>query len=256
MPAHHIEFVLLESTRGHQRLPMGLALSVVAHAIIITAAVEVTTRGPGSELDEPTESVRYLIPFEKILRAPVRPTVEPRISLTWGEGDGSGGGNDAQLARRLDREATPRSDAAGRGQDTGGQQLVLPVLARLLHGDTIRSEIEVDSAVERSAESAAPAYPADLLAQKVEGEVIVQFVVDTSGRVDPGSFRVIASSHYAFADAVRVALPGMKFRPAKMRERAVPQLVEQPFSFRISTLDESAGQGTAAPAPSRPAGSR
>ncbi len=256
MPSRHIEFVLLESTRGHWNLPVGLALSVVAHVAIITAAVQATTRGPGSELEAPTESVRYLIPFDKILRAPVTPSLEPHIALTWGEGDGTGGGNAAELSRVLDRTAKPEADAAGRGRDTGGEQLVLPVIANLLHGDTIRSELEVDSTVERTAESAAPAYPADLLAQNVEGEVRVQFVVDTSGRVDPASFRIVASSHYAFADAVRVALPGMKFRPAKMRERAVPQLVEQPFSFRIAKPDEqSAGQGRAPAVPSPPAGS-
>jgi len=50
---------------------------------------------------------------------------------------------------------------------------------------------------------------------------------------DTLSFRVISATHPEFAQSVRDALPGMRFHPAILRSRKVPQLVEQPFMFKI-----------------------
>ncbi len=79
-----------------------------------------------------------------------------------------------------------------------------------------------------------PRYPDILRSAGVEGEVLAQFVVDTSGRVEMGSFKVLRSSHDLFVAAVRQALPGMKFIPAEVGGRHVKQLVQQPFSFGIA----------------------
>ena len=81
--------------------------------------------------------------------------------------------------------------------------------------------------------SAAPAYPDILRQAGVEGEALVSFVVDTSGRVDQASFKVIRTTHELFASAVKNALPRMRFLPAELGDRKVRQLVQQPFSFAI-----------------------
>jgi hypothetical protein len=44
---------------------------------------------------------------------------------------------------------------------------------------------------------------------------------------------VISATHPEFAQSVRDALPGMRFHPAILRSKKVPQLVEQPFMFKI-----------------------
>jgi TonB family protein len=99
--------------------------------------------------------------------------------------------------------------------------------------DTIATAVDVDSTVTRFADSAAPVYPQKLLELKIEGGAYVQFVVDTMGLADTLSFRVISATHAEFAQSVREALPGMRFHPAILRSRKVPQLVEQPFMFKI-----------------------
>ena len=105
----------------------------------------------------------------------------------------------------------------------------------LLDGaDTVFTIIEVDTVATRLPESAAPRYPAELLEQRVEGQAIVQFVVDTTGRADATSFAVIVSSHPGFTQSVRDALPGMKFTPARIGTTKVRQLVELPFTFNIA----------------------
>lgn len=96
------------------------------------------------------------------------------------------------------------------------------------------TEIEVDSAASRDPESAGPVYPPKLLAVKLEGATSVQFVVDSTGRVDIRSLVIIESTHPDFTQAVRDVLPRMKYSPAKMGRQPVAQLVEQKFSFRIA----------------------
>ena len=92
-------------------------------------------------------------------------------------------------------------------------------------------EFEVDRPVRVAEGSAHPRYPAELKAANVEGEVQAQFVVDTSGRVEPGSFKVLKSSHELLTAAAREALPGMRFLPAEAKERKVRQVVQQPYHF-------------------------
>lgn len=82
----------------------------------------------------------------------------------------------------------------------------------------------------------APAYPANLQAEAVSGEVIAQFVVDTLGRANLETFRAIEATHHEFVTAVRQALPRMRFQPARLRGRAVQQLVQQAFAFKMGRM--------------------
>ncbi len=79
-----------------------------------------------------------------------------------------------------------------------------------------------------------PRYPSLLRAAHVEGEVLVQFVVDTTGRPDVSTFKVLKSTHDLFAQSVKAVLPNMKFYPAEVGGKAVKQLVQMPFQFKLS----------------------
>jgi TonB family protein len=68
---------------------------------------------------------------------------------------------------------------------------------------------------------------------RASGAVIVQFVVDTSGRVDLSTVRILEASNDLFAASVREVLPQWRFRPASAGERAVNQLVQLPLLFRM-----------------------
>lgn len=63
------------------------------------------------------------------------------------------------------------------------------------------------------------------------GEVLAQFVVDTTGRVEMGSFKVLKTTHQVFTSAVRSALVDMQFVPAVHAGRRVRQLVQTPILF-------------------------
>lgn len=57
------------------------------------------------------------------------------------------------------------------------------------------------------------------------------FVIDTTGRADPTSIRLLSSTNPVFALACRQALSRMEFRPARVDGRNVRALVEMPFEF-------------------------
>jgi TonB family protein len=63
--------------------------------------------------------------------------------------------------------------------------------------------------------------------------VDVQYVVDTLGRAEPSSFRVLRSTNKAFEDPAREAILAGRFKPARIRGQAVRQLVQQRISFNI-----------------------
>jgi TonB family protein len=76
-----------------------------------------------------------------------------------------------------------------------------------------------------------PRYPAVLQSAGVAGSVVVEFVIDTTGRVERASVRIIESSHPAFADAARAAVLGARFRPAHLAGSSVRQITRQAVRF-------------------------
>jgi TonB family protein len=99
-------------------------------------------------------------------------------------------------------------------------------------GPAVFTEETVDQPVELVSEPA-PVYPAILQSAGLPGRVAVEFVVDTLGRVEPGSIRVIEASHPAFEVSAKDAIAAARFRPARARGSLVRQLVRQGVSFRI-----------------------
>ncbi|MEX0908759.1 MAG: energy transducer TonB [Gemmatimonadaceae bacterium] len=95
-------------------------------------------------------------------------------------------------------------------------------------------EFQVEEAATPSGGNAAPEYPNSMRESGMIGRVVVQFVVGANGRVESGSIKVLESTNSAFAAAVREVLPRHRFSPAKIGGRAVRQLVQQPFVFRLS----------------------
>jgi protein TonB len=100
--------------------------------------------------------------------------------------------------------------------------------------DSVFSVLDVDTAVVRTANSAAPAYPLKLLQARIMGYVAARYIVDTTGFADTTSFEVLKSTNPEFITAVKEALPYMRFTPAKIGPMKVRQLVEQQFTFKIT----------------------
>jgi protein TonB len=102
-----------------------------------------------------------------------------------------------------------------------------------IQSDQAYFEFQVEKQASSAPNSPGPDYPDMLKQASIEGEVLASFVVDTTGRADVSTFKVLKSTHQQFTDAVRRALPRMRFLPAEVGGRKVKQLVQQPFTFAI-----------------------
>ena len=78
-----------------------------------------------------------------------------------------------------------------------------------------------------------PAYPPRMRDAGIEGSVLVEAVVDTLGRVEPGSLRIVSSDRVEFAAPATVSIGAALFRPARVLGRPVRVLVRVPVAFRL-----------------------
>jgi TonB family protein len=98
-------------------------------------------------------------------------------------------------------------------------------------------EFTINKYAKQIPSSARILYPDSLRAAKVEGEVVAQFVVEENGQLMPGSFKVLKSDHMLFTQAVQKALPDLRYAPAEVKGVKVRQLVQESFTFALSTTE-------------------
>ncbi len=96
--------------------------------------------------------------------------------------------------------------------------------------DTVYADAEVDEKAELL--SSPPAeYPRILWRAGIHGRVVVEVVIDTLGRVEPGSPRVVSSPNPAFNEPALNAVREAVFRPARVHGRAVRARMRAPIDF-------------------------
>ncbi len=228
---------LVESRRKGQRKVGSTVFSFVMHYGLIALAIYATANAaqedekpkeekvdfvqvkkaePPKPKEPPPPEIAAVPPPPKgfqTITAPVEiPNVLPDIDLT--------------------RAVTNEADFTGKGQQGGfakGTEKKVEV-----HEDQTYFEFQVEKPVMTAPGSGTPQYPDILRQAGIEGEVLATFVVDTTGRAEPASFKVLRSSNEQFTNAVRQALPRMRFIPAEVGGKKVKQLVQQPFTFTIS----------------------
>jgi outer membrane biosynthesis protein TonB len=143
----------------------------------------------------------------------------------WAEGAVSAAG----VARGQPAAEVARPDVPGRDPRSQEAQ------AAVSSNDSVYSILMVDETAARMEGSAAPAYPFELMKQNLEGVVMVRYVIDSTGHAELGSLEVLSSTHPLFLQAVRDALPGMRFSAALLNGHPVRELVEQSFAFRLAS---------------------
>jgi TonB family protein len=76
-------------------------------------------------------------------------------------------------------------------------------------------------------------YPPKLRNEGIEGTVIVSAVLDTTGRFDTTSIRVLSTTHEGFVPAVERYLARSRWRPGQYHERPMRVCIVWPFDFRL-----------------------
>jgi periplasmic protein TonB len=76
-----------------------------------------------------------------------------------------------------------------------------------------------------------PIYPEVLRQMGVTGVVQLEYLIDSTGRVDPESIHILASTNSAFSASAVAAVRDARFRPARRGGRAVAVLARQSIRF-------------------------
>ncbi len=234
---------LIESKPKKQRTTGGMITSAIVHAVLIVLAVEGTLQAkeklekpkaekvefvdvkkkepppPKEEPPPPPKQIVVAPPPPKgfqVLTAPIKvPDVLPDIDLN--------------------KKVTDEADFSGKGVQGGSAKGV--VGGTLPPSDQPYFEFQVEKQVQQIPGTGNLRYPDMLRSANVEGEVLAQFVVDADGRYEAGTFKVLKSSHELFTQAVKNALPNMRFYAAEVGGKKVKQLVQQPFTFSLTKGD-------------------
>jgi periplasmic protein TonB len=133
----------------------------------------------------------------------------------------------------LSKKVTNEDDFTGKGVAGGIAKGVVGGTAPV-NTDQAYFEFQVEKQVAPASGNPGPRYPDMLRSANVEGEVLAQFVVDTTGRADMSTFKILKSSHDLFTNSVRSVLPNMRFYAAEIGGRKVKQLVQMPFQFTLT----------------------
>jgi len=134
-------------------------------------------------------------------------------------------GKSAQLirfnARGLERHMAQVDAACPPGGDGDG-----PAAAQVYAEAAVDERAEIVSAPQLD-------YPPALRHAGLQGRVTVQAVIDTLGRAEPASLKVIARPSTAFDQSARAYVLQAVFRPARVKGRAVRVLIRVPVDYKI-----------------------
>jgi protein TonB len=67
----------------------------------------------------------------------------------------------------------------------------------------------------------------------IEGQVLLQFVVETDGHVRAEHIETLSSTHKSFESPARDMIGKCLFRPGRVRANAVRVLVQMPIIFTL-----------------------
>jgi TonB family protein len=205
----------------------GVAASLVIHGLAWVALVA-SGGHPAAVMEQVTEGIVFLAPRPSATAGPTAVTerlryVEFQTLVGAIADDGSDlhtGGKVATPLLQLEETLLgPRIDATTN------------IFERT--ADSVYFAEQVDSPAAYDDRSAAPAYPDSLQRLGIEGSVMAQFIVDTTGHVEMETVRLIESTNLRFTESVLAALPHMLFRPAVLNGIKARQVVEVPFRFRV-----------------------
>jgi protein TonB len=224
---------LIESrrTRAYGGALGGGAVSAVVHSALITGAVYATIRA-----SEPGRDARIIVPVSyrepPKPPAPAPPVRGPGIPVI---------GSYVLLAPvATPTEIPPPSSVPFdpmrfTGSDSAaeapwGRE---PLAVQPAAPGSVYSTDVVEERPERIG-GPAPRYPEILREAGIDGQVAVECVVDTAGRAELGSVRVVSSTNPLFDPAAREAVAASLFRPGRLGGRVVRVRVLVPLSFQVS----------------------
>ncbi len=230
---------LIESKPQKQKMAGGTLFSLIFHGSLIAAAVILTARAGIADDKTKQEKIQF-VEVKKEAPKPKEPPPPPKEVVM--KAPPPKGFQVLQAPVNipikipdidLSRKATNEEDFSGKGVKGGTSTGVVGGTPQKIDANQTYFEFQVEKPVAQIPGTGAPRYPDALRSSGVEGEVQAQFVVDENGKAEVSSFKVLKATNDLFANAVRTALPNMRFYAAEVGGRKVKQLVQQSFQFKL-----------------------
>ena len=243
--------LMASAPKRHAVSPSAWGTATILHALVVLGVLWGTSRATSIP---PGERVIYaelsdwkeVAPPEIVQPPPPKPAPEPAAAQVAGP-DLPAGFQELRSPEQILAEIPPpgaiairAADFSGRGIAggvAGGRALALQPAApeaepapvsvavvdrppRVLNGDELTRAMEA-------------LYPQTYRSAGIEGEVVVQLVVDTKGEVERDGITILSSTHPAFAEATRALITRLRFEPASRNGRAVRVWVRLPVTWKI-----------------------
>src|SRR6185436_11814843 len=234
-------FDILPASPDHLGLKAGsVTTSALSHALLIALAVASTRAALDAARIAPAENETLLVVPRPPEPQPPAPTEKPATIVNLADPPPQGFQTVPPVTEiptvipRIDlneRPFDPR-DFTGRGIEGGIADGVVGGTGPVRMGEIYQATTNLPGFVPAMVLSQpTPEYPAALASVCLEGRVEIQFVVDTTGKVEPSSFEVVKSTQVGFEPAARTAILGSLFRPARLSNVPVRQLTRQSIKF-------------------------
>ena len=231
---------LIESKRKKQKSLGQSITSVIIHIIVIFAAVKATS-GAAETLKQVIQDTTMV--FLEPPKAPEPPPEQPPPEAVVAANPPPQGFQVVTPPADIPTEIPPVNlnekfdprDFTGKGVEGGIGTGVVGGTGPVLEGEVFLAA-EVDETPQAMNEGGActPKFPPVMQSAGIPGRVVMQFVVNTDGKVDPGSLKVMNSTHKAFEDPAKDALMKCPFKPGRSRGQPVRVLVQQAITFKLS----------------------
>lgn len=215
---------LIESKRKPEKkkvLGVG-SVSLVIHTAIIAAAVYATANAGKSETAVTVDTTMVFLQ-EQQQKPPEQQVVQLDVQLKGFQTIIAPTEIPADIPPiNLQEHFDPR-DYTGTGVEGGIGTGIVP-----------EGQVYAEAIVEEKPERLSgpdPVFPELLKQARIQGQVLVEVVIDTTGRAELTTFKIVKSPNPGFDQAVRASVQRTLFRPARVHGRAVRVLVRIPYNF-------------------------
>ncbi len=228
---------LIESKRKRQNSLLQQAVSAILHVVLIFGAVK-ATQGAAEAIKEITVDTTMV--FLKPPPEPPPPT--PPENVVVSANPPPQGFQLVAPPENIPTEIPPVNlnerfdpkDFTGKGIEGGIATGVVGGTGPIIEGEVfLAAEVDETPQADNATGACTPKYPPVMESAGIPGKVVMQFVVNVNGRVDPGSFKVMSTTHKAFENPARDAMFKCPFKPGKSRGQPVRVLVQQSLSFTV-----------------------
>jgi protein TonB len=229
---------LIESQDKSKKSIGQMITSFIVHAAVIAAAVKVTAAGAEAVKNVVTDTTMV---FLKPPPPPPPPPDQPPPDVIVAQNPPPKGFQTVVAPTDIPKDIPPvdleqkpfdPKDFTGKGVEGGLATGIVGGTGPVDVAGVVYTEGQLDDPVQPIS-IPTPRYPPVLQSAGIAGSVDLQYVVDTTGHAEPNSFKVMKSTHPAFAEPAKEAIIKGVFKPAKFKGQPVRQLVQQRISFKV-----------------------